>query len=109
MPVEDFDAAVEKARRYLVDSHESMKAWSADNTTPEDADACPPRSLVCRAGSRPAPCPHMRPVQAHRHGRLLSPPTALAQSTTYSRSVTTVDRTLRAARKYPHRYGQTWL
>jgi hypothetical protein len=39
MPLEDFDAAVEKARRYLVDSHESMKAWSADNPTPEDADA----------------------------------------------------------------------
>jgi len=39
MPLEDFDAAVEKARRYLVDAHEAMKAWNADNPTPEDADA----------------------------------------------------------------------
>jgi hypothetical protein len=34
MPLEDFDAQVEKARRYLENAHEAFKAWMQDN--PED-------------------------------------------------------------------------
>lgn len=37
MPLDEFDAQVEKARRYLAAAHESFAAWQEDN--PEDETA----------------------------------------------------------------------
>lgn len=39
MSLDEFDAKVEKARRYLADANECMKAYHEDNPTPDDADA----------------------------------------------------------------------
>lgn len=36
MALEDFDAAVERARNYLVAAHEAQKAWNEDN--PEELE-----------------------------------------------------------------------
>ena len=37
MPLDEFDAKVEKARRYLADANACMKAYCEDNPTPDDA------------------------------------------------------------------------
>jgi hypothetical protein len=38
MPLGEFDEAVAKARRYLVDANESMAVWLRENPTPDDSE-----------------------------------------------------------------------